>query len=133
MKKKERVKSEDENKIKMIDDFCKHLEKGYSEYSFVDCDYTEIEEYAKYLDAKNENNIQVEKIRRSIRKSFMYWEDIVFKMYEKNDKKHFFPVWIFYMKGRFLFGVVDKYNSEKRKKIIDINLSLDNDIKEIEK
>jgi hypothetical protein len=135
MKKKENneLKYEDKIKTKTIDNFCKHLEDGHSEYSFVDCDFMDIEEYAKYLDTKNNNNIQVEKIKRSLRKSFLHWENIAFEMYKNDSKKHFLPVWIFYMKGRFLFGVVEKNKSNRRNKVIDVNLSLDNDIKEIEK
>jgi hypothetical protein len=133
MKKVRKNKSDDEAKTKIIDDFCKHLDKGFSEYSFVDCDYRDIEEYAINLDKKNGNTVNVEKIKKSLRKSFLHWENIAFEMYEKNDKKHFFPLWIFYMKGRFLFGITEKNKLDDKKKIIDVNLSLDNDIREIEK
>jgi hypothetical protein len=133
MKKRRVNKSEDEEKINIIESFCEHLDKGFSEYSFVDSDYRDIEEYAKYLDEKNKNSLQVNKIKKSLRKSFLHWENIAFEMYEKNDKKHYFPLWIFYMKGRFLFGIAEKNKLDDKKKIIDVNLSLDNDIKEIEK
>jgi len=133
MEKTRKHKIDDKVKLKLIDDFCKHLDKGYSEYSFVGCDYRDIEEYAYYLDNKSKNSMQVEKIKKSLRKSFFYWENLAFEMYEKSDKKHFFPLWMFYMKGRFLFGIAEKNKSDGNNKIIDVNLSLDNDTKEIKK
>jgi hypothetical protein len=133
MDKTKKNKISDKEKIKIIDDFCRHLDEGFSEYSFVDCDYRVIEEYAYNLDNKSKNSMQVEKIKKSLRKSFFYWENLAFKMYENSDKKHFFPLWIFYMKGRFLFGITEKNKTDGKTKIIDVNLSLDNDTKEIEK
>jgi hypothetical protein len=131
--KNEKKNKETACKLKIIDDFCRHLEKGYSEYSFADYNFREVEEIAKEIDEKNMNNIQVEKIKKSIRKSFLYWEKIAFEIYENESKKHFFPLWIFYMKSRFQFGVSEYKKPNEKKKSIEVNLCLDNEVGEIEK
>jgi hypothetical protein len=120
-------------KLKCIEDFCRHLEKGYSEYSFVEYDFREIEKFAKEIDEQNMNNIQMEKIYKSIRKSFRFWEEMAFEIYKSESKKYFFPLWIFYMKSRFQFGNSKYKEPNKKKKTIEVNLCLDNEVGEIEK
>ncbi len=132
MKKSNKRQAEDD-KVKIIDDFCRHIEKGYSEYSFVDYDFRDIERFATDIDKNNNNNLQVEKVKKSLRKSFLFWEKIAFEIYKDETKKHFFPLWIFYMKSRFQFGASEYKKSNEKKKIIDINLCLDNEVREIEK
>lgn len=133
MKKTLTKKQTDNNKLKIIDDFCSHLEKGYSEYSFAECDFREIEKISLEEDEKNNNNYQVEKIKKSLRKSLFYWENIALEIYNDTTKKHFFPVWIFYMKNRFRFGEPVNKNTIDKKKLSNINLCLDNEVREIEK
>ncbi|MCX6165044.1 MAG: hypothetical protein NTU73_09360 [Ignavibacteriae bacterium] len=129
MKKNKFNKLNDIAKVKLVNEFCKHLISGFSEYSFVECDYKDIEKYAQELDNQNDNLYYVEKIGRASRESFLYWEKLGIEMFEKNDKKYFFPVWIFYVKSRFKWGEKNKSKSQSqsKEKIIEIDLSLDNE------
>lgn len=121
----------DEKKAKVIDEFCAHLEEGRCEYSFVEYDFRKIEEFAIQLDKKNGNDEMVEKVKRALRRSFAHWENMLFEMYKKNDKKYFFPIWIFYVRSRFGFGASEYKPKKDSKEIIKIDLSLDNDSKKI--
>lgn len=126
-------KQDDKNKEEIIDRFCEHLKSGLSEYSFVECDYRDIENFAIELDKRNNKASQVEKIKKAVRESFCYWEKLAFDILKDGKKKFFFPLWIFYVKHRFHWGIEDKKKKETDKKEIEVNLSLDNDVKEIEK
>lgn len=117
----------------LIDNFCKHLKKGYSEFSFKECDYREIEEYAKELDKSNKKISQVDKIKKAIRESFYFWENMVFEILEDEKKKYFFPAWIYYVKARFNWGMEDRKKFDLKDRKILVNLSQDSEIKEIEK
>jgi|WetSurMetagenome_2_1015567.scaffolds.fasta_scaffold1147023_1 hypothetical protein len=124
-------KLDEKEKEKIIFNFCKHLKDGYSEYSFVECDYKNVGKYAIELDKRNNKESQVEKIQRAMRESFYFWEKLALDMVKDESKKYFFPVWIFYVKSRFHWGEKNKKKSLPRNKIVEIDLSLDNDIKEI--
>jgi hypothetical protein len=133
MDKNKSGKLTDEQKIKIINDFCRHLEEGKCEFSFVDYGFREIEEFAFRLDRKDRSLKSVEKIKMSLRKSFAFWEKKLFEMMEDSSKKYIFPIWIFYMKGRFNFGVSEYKPKRNRGKKIEVDLSLDNDVKKIGK
>lgn len=128
-----RTKIADEKKAKVIEEFCSHLEEGRCEFSFVEFDFRKIEEFAYELDKKNGNDDMVEKIKRALRKSFAFWENMLFEMYESDKKKYFFPIWIFYTKSRFGFGAMEYKTKKDKKEIIKIDLSLDKDLKKSSK
>jgi hypothetical protein len=133
MKNKKYFDSDEKFKEGMIERFCKHLRKGLSEYSFVECDYRDIEKIATELDTRENMESQVEKIKKALRESFSYWEKLAFEILKDDSKKFFFPIWIFYVKNRFHWGEDYKKVKDTIKKDSIINLNLDNDIKEIEK
>jgi hypothetical protein len=133
MKRTLKNKMTDKEKLKVIDDFCKHIEDGHTEYSFIEYDFRDIEEYAFYLDDKKGNTLQVDKIKKSLRKSFLIWEDILFEIKNDVKKKYLIPLWIFYMKSRYSFGVEEYKKSKPKNNKIDIKLSTESNIKEIEK
>jgi hypothetical protein len=120
----------DKAKEKIISNFCEHLKKGYSEYSFVECDFRDIEKFAVELDMRENKKSQVEKIRKALRESFFFWEKLALDMIKDNDKKFFFPVWIFYVKNRFHWGDTSEKKTFPKNKITEIDLSLDKEIKE---
>ena len=133
MEKRKTNRLTDEQKIKIIDNFCKHLEDGKCEFSFVEQDFRDIEEFAIKLDKKNKSLQMVEKIKMSLRKSFAFWEDRLFEMMNDSKKKYIFPIWIFYVKGRFHFGASEYKPKKNKMKNIEIDLCLDNDVKKIGK
>jgi len=128
-----RMKITDEKKVKVIEEFCAHLEEGKCEYSFVEFDFRKIEEFAVQLDKKNGDDEMVEKVKRALRASFAHWENKLFEMYDKSDKKFFFPLWIFYTKSRFGFGASEYKPKKKSKEVIKFDLSLDTDTKKLNK
>ncbi|MBI5403461.1 MAG: hypothetical protein HY959_08670 [Ignavibacteriae bacterium] len=121
----------DEKKEKVIEEFCIHLEEGRCEYSFVEFDFRKIEEFAVELDRKRKSDEMVEKIKKALRKSFAHWENMLFEMYKNDEKKYFFPIWIFYAKSRFGFGATEYKPKKGSREIIKIDLSLDKDSKKI--
>jgi hypothetical protein len=133
MEKRTNSKLTDAQKIKIIDNFCKHLEKGKCEFSFLEQDFRDIEEFAFKLDKKDKSLKLVEKIKMSLRKSFAYWEEKLFEMMNDSKKKYVFPIWIFYMKGRFHFGASEYKTKKSKLKNVEIDLCLDNDVKKIGK
>jgi len=88
MKKSNKRQAEDD-KVKIIDDFCRHIEKGYSEYSFVDYDFRDIERFATDIDKNNNNNLQVEKVKKSLRKSFLFWKKLHLKFTKMKPRSIF--------------------------------------------
>jgi hypothetical protein len=121
----------DDEKINIIEDFCKHLEEGRCEYSFVEYDFRDIEVFASELDKKNKDSGMLEKIRKSLRKSFAFWEKMLVDIYSNPEKRYFMPLWIFYVKSRFGFGISKFKSRENEDEIIDINLTLDKDTKKL--
>jgi hypothetical protein len=127
MKKKiKKVISGDKEKI--IENFCEHLRKGYSEYSYKDYDYRDVQHFASALDVKNGNTEQVDKIDKAFRESFYFWENIAVDMIKDDTKKFFFPVWIFYVKSRFHWGEKKRRKIPKNE-IVNIDLKMDKQIK----
>jgi hypothetical protein len=118
-----------DKKEKIIDDFCKHLRKGYSEYSFRDFDYRDVIIFANEIDGRNENSEQVDKIDKAFRESFYFWEDLAFNMVRNENKKFFFPVWIFYVKSRFHWGEKKRKKDIPKNEIENIDLNIDNQTK----
>jgi hypothetical protein len=123
----------DKDKIKIINDFCKHLDAGNSEYSFTEYDFRDIEEFAVDLDSGKKGYFYIEKIKKSMRKSFRFWEKTLFEILNDEKKKYLIPLWIYYMKSRYRFGIEEYKKSKPRNNKIDIRLSTESDVKEIEK
>jgi len=121
----------DDDKIKIIEDFCKHLEEGKCEYSFEEYDFRDIEAFASDLDRRNKDLEMLEKIRKSLRKSFAFWEKMLIEIYTNPDKKYFMPLWVFYVKSRFGLGISRYKSRESEDEIVDINLTLDKDAKKL--
>lgn len=115
----------------LIERFCEHLRNGFSEYSFVECDYRDIEKFALELDERKKGESQVEKIKKALRESFCYWEKLAFSILN-GEKKYFFPMWSFYVKSRFHWGIEDSKHTKKQKKE-NINLIENPPVKQIEK
>lgn len=116
----------DKNKKEIIERYCKHLEDGYSENSFVDYDHFEIHQFALELDEKNKNSKYIEKIKKAFRKSFYKWEEMAVQMLDNPQKKFFFPIWLFYVKNRFLWGESDKNKKDLNEKVKTIDFRLEN-------
>lgn len=133
MKKNNLDKNSDEYKIKVINRFCSHLKKGMSEYSFVECDYRDIERYADEIDAKGNNESQVEKIKKALRESFLYWEKLALEIFFNSEKKAFFPLWIYYVKNRFHWGIEDNRKPKTKYTNIEIPETEIGEIKNIGK
>jgi hypothetical protein len=123
----------DTDKVKIINDFCKHLDSGNTEYSFTEFDFRDIEEFAIDLDARKKGYSYIEKIRKSMRKSFRFWENILFEIINEEKKKYLIPLWVYYMKSRYRFGIEEYKKSQPKNSKIDIKLSTESDVKEIEK
>lgn len=85
---------------KIIQDFCRHLEKGFSEHSFKLCDSDKIEEIIARLDSKNGNNYYYELVKSALRANLYYWEKIGISGL-RNKKNFNSSMWMFYLKMRF--------------------------------
>lgn len=107
----------DKEKVNLVNALCRHLKKGFSEYSFVKCDYKLIEKYASELDEKNQNSILADKLNRASRFSFYYWEKIGIEIFNNEKDKKYFPMWMFFVKNRFLWGAKRNKQNENKNKI----------------
>lgn len=116
-------------KEEIIEKFCKHLRKGYSEYSFTEYDYRDVQGFASELDNKNNNTKQIDKIDNAYRDSFFFWENLAIDMIKDENKKYFFPVWIFYVKNRFHWGEKKRKKISKENEIENIDINLVNQTK----
>ena len=127
-KNSKKIKSDSIAKMKsdldLIDSFCKHLESGMSEHSFIEKDFREIREIADSIDKINNNKEQYEKIMKAFRISYNFWEKLAIKMMTDKETKHNYNLWIFYMKCRFHWGIIEEDEKINEKKEININLTL---------
>lgn len=108
-----------ETKMKsVIDSFCVHLEKGFSEHSFALCDVEKIEEIISILDSKKGDNYYYERVRAALRVNLYFWEKLGISGL-KNKKNFNSSMWTFYLKLRFSkkFNHIELNNNKVDKKI----------------
>ena len=110
------------NENKIIIAYCSHLKKGYSEMSFLDVGYEEVENLAKELDEKNKNNRYTKLIMQAKREGRLYCEKIGLEGISGEIQKFNGSAWMFLMKNRF--GWKDKNDNinESEEKIINVKL-----------
>jgi hypothetical protein len=103
---------------KIIDEFCNHLERGFSEHSFVICEAEKIEVIISILDSKRRDNYYYERVKTALRANLYFWEKLGISGL-KNKKNFNSSMWMFYIKLRFSkkFNHIELNNNKADKKI----------------
>jgi len=108
------------NLKKLIPVYCEHLEKGYSEKSFVHCDFAQLEEFAQ-----KENLIN--KIQAAKRASLKFWESLAINALTENFEFFKPEIWMFVMKCRFGWNDEPKVEIDDEPQVVEVQLKLNND------
>ena len=104
----------------LIKPYSEHLQKGFSEKSFVPCDFSQLEEFAQ-----NENLIH--KIEMAKRASLKFWESLASNALKENIEFFKQDLWIFVMKCRFGWNDEPKVEVDNEPQIVEVQLKLNND------
>jgi hypothetical protein len=104
----------------LIKPYCEHLEKGFSEKSFVPCDFAQLEEFAQ------KENL-VHKIEMAKRASLKFWESLASNALKENIEFFKQDLWIFVMKCRFGWNDEPKVEVDNEPQIVEVQLKLNND------
>lgn len=109
-----------ENKI--IAAYCSHLKKGFSEMSFLDAGWEEVENTAKELDEKSGGTHFLKMINQAKREGRLYCERIGLEGISGEIPKFNGSAWMFLMKNRFGWKDKNDSTSEQEEKIINVKL-----------
>jgi|GEM_PF-1368632 hypothetical protein len=118
------IQNETQHKIKLINSFCEHLKKGYSEKSFQDCDYMLIESFANDVDCINKNDFQKQKIKKAMQASLYYWETKAIDLMNGKAGKFSFQVWMYMMKCRFGWMPMKIEKEDTEETVVEVQLKL---------
>ncbi len=99
---------------KLCENYCRHVEAGYSDASFPDCGMELFDDYA----ARYVADFPEEEIEAARRKRLKFWEE------KGIEGKINASVWIFNMKNRFGWRDRQDTKSEKEEKIENIEVSI---------
>jgi hypothetical protein len=105
----------------LIKPYIEHLEKGFSEKSFVPCDFAQLEEFAQ-----KENLMH--KIENAKRASQKFWESLAINALREDFEFFKHELWIFVMKTRFGWNDEPKVEKVNEQKTIEVQLSLNKDL-----
>jgi hypothetical protein len=110
------------DKNKIITAYCNHLKKGYSEMSFLEADWEDVENIAKQLDEKSGGTDYMKMINHSRREGRLLCEKLGLEGISGEIPKFNGSAWMFLMKNRF--GWKDKCDnlSSQEEKIINVRL-----------
>ena len=110
------------NESKIIIAYCNHLKKGYSEMSFLDAGWKEVEDIAKKNDEKNGNENFLKMINQAKREGRLYCEKIGLEGISGEIPKFNGSAWMFLMKNRFGWKDKNENAYEQEEKIINVKL-----------
>ena len=99
---------------KLCENYCKHTEAGYSDYSFPDCSIEAFHDYSERYPA----DFPPEKIESSRRKRLKFWEELAI------EGKINASVWTFNMKNRFGWRDRPEVKSEREESIENIEVTI---------
>ncbi|MBN1632680.1 MAG: hypothetical protein JW917_00770 [Ignavibacteria bacterium] len=108
---------------KLINAYCRHLERGFSENSFPGAEAKDVENLAKKLDEENQGKTNyVKLISVSKRKGMLFWEKIGLQGILGKKSKFNGSAWMFIMKNRF--NRKDKHPDENKAEDNVVNVKL---------
>jgi hypothetical protein len=106
----------------LIKPYIEHLEKGFSEKSFVPCDFAQLEEFAQ------KENLML-KIEMAKRASLKFWESLAINALKEDFEFFKSELWIFVMKSRFGWSDEPKIEKDNEQKTIEVQLMVNPDQK----
>lgn len=113
---------------KLINAYCRHLSRGYSEESFPDAEWSYVEKLAKETDEKNGGeNYYFHIIKVSKRQGRLLWEKIGMNGILTENKKFNGSAWMFVMKNRYGWKLNPKEEKKEENKIIKVKLGFENE------
>jgi hypothetical protein len=114
-------------RIKLINRFCEHLERGFSEKSFRECDYLIIENYANEIDRKNNNCNLSNKIQNAVRSSLYYWESKLVDLMNNKSSRINIQLCMFVLKCRFGWENYTEKMNNNSQKVVEVQLKLNDE------
>lgn len=120
-----------ENKIlskneKLVIAFCRHIGRGFSENSFPQADFSDIEKIASDLDLSGNGKTNYKSmIETSKRKGRLSWEKIGFEGILEEKSKFNGSVWMFIMKSRFGWTGKQPDKTGEENKIVKVRLGFE--------
>ena len=106
----------------LIKPYIEHLEKVFSEQSFVLCESAQLEEFAQ------KENL-MEKINLAKRVSQRFWESLAINALKEDFEYFKSDIWLFVMKSRFGWSDEQKPEQNKEPKIVEVQLMVNPDQK----
>lgn len=111
---------------KLIIAYCRHLQRGYSENSFPQASFSEVEKIASELDLSGNGKTSYKSmIETAKRKGRLFWEKIGLEGILGENSKFNVSAWMFAMKNRFGWTGKQQDKTGEEDKIVRVKLGFE--------